>query len=290
MDGVMPLAPEFDTAGLFARDPRLWATAAKALYGHKITFGNIYPKAILTVGFPENASTPYNLMLNTFLKNLTNFLLANTTAYNVEDAWKADQVNDLPLPQFLNNTYELLTAKEQGRLVRDKFYTDYTKVHDGGLPHVNPSPLQRWAFGDNDTSTIEEVVAAKTKFMKWFNEKELPRDAKTCSKHLLVYVPKTPAPKYRDTYLTGPSRPFPFSITRLSVYSGAPDMVVPIGEVTYHSAITNRTEVLPASVDLMAAKGCDGMIFSLVRDLHAAGILGTVKTGRSIISGGNILL
>ncbi|CAN5754501.1 amidase [soil metagenome] len=33
MDGVVPLAPSFDTAGLFARDPSLLATAAGALLG-----------------------------------------------------------------------------------------------------------------------------------------------------------------------------------------------------------------------------------------------------------------
>jgi Asp-tRNA(Asn)/Glu-tRNA(Gln) amidotransferase A subunit family amidase len=282
MDKAMPLAPQFDTAGLFAREPRLWATAAKALYQDNITFQQTYPTSILTVGFPDNSSTPYNELLNQFLGKLTRFLSAKTTIYNVQESWRTDMPTAQALPAFLNNTYELLTAKEQAKLVRDSFYREYAKTHDGRTPHVNPSALQRWAFGDNDESTIEEVVAAKTKFMNWFNDKELPRDAETCSKHLLVYVPRTPTPKYRDTYVTGPSRPFAFSTTRLSVYSGAPDMVVPVGQVSYFSGITNHIEFLPVSVDIMAAKGCDGLIFSLVQDLHAAGIVKTVKTGRTL--------
>ncbi|EFY84687.1 glutamyl-tRNA(Gln) amidotransferase [Metarhizium acridum CQMa 102] len=289
MDRVMPLAPEYDTAGIFARDPRLWASTAQALYLDNITLQSTYPTSVLAVGFPTNSSTRYNALLDNFLRNLTSFLSASVTAYNVQESWKADMPNEQPLPILLKNTYELLTAKEQAKLVRDTFVSDYAQAHDGRLPHVDPSPLQRWGFGDEDPSTIEDVVAAKTKFMDWFNKRQLPRDPRTCSKHLLVYVPRMPTPKYRDTYLSGPSRPFPFSVSRLSVYSGAPDMVVPIGELAYESIVTNHTEVLPVSVDMMAAKGCDGVIFSLVQDLHAAGILTTVKTGRSIVDGEDIL-
>lgn len=53
--------------------------------------------------------------------------------------------------------------------------------------------------------------------------------------------------------------------------------------------MTNHTEELPVSVNIMAAKGCDGMIFSLVEDLVAKGILSVVKAGRTGTEGGDIL-
>lgn len=286
----MPLAPQLDTAGIFARDPRLWAAAAKALYKDNMTLGTAYPSSILTVGFPNDNATKFNTLLNTFLLNLTSCLSgAHVKAYDVEKAWEMDKPGAQSLSSMMNQTYELLTAKEQIRLVRDRFYSDYAIQHDGRRPYVNPSPLQRWQFGDDDAKTIDEVVAVKTEFMDWFNEKGLPRDEKTCSKHLLLYA-RIPKPIYRDTYVAGPSRPFPFSTTRLSVYGGAPDVVLPIGEVPYISRITNKTEPLPVTVDVMAARGCDGMIFSLVKDMHAAGRLPTVKPGRSLMSGSNFLL
>jgi hypothetical protein len=40
----------------------------------------------------------------------------------------------------------------------------------------------------------------------------------------------------------------------------------------------------------MAAKGCDGLIFSLVEDLYNAGIVKKSKAGYSSISGGDILV
>ena len=65
-------------------------------------------------------------------------------------------------------------------------------------------------------------------------------------------------------------------------------MVVPIGQGTYFSNITLHTEHLPVTIDFLAAKGCDGMIFKLVEDLMAAGIVNTSQTGRTI-DGGEVL-
>lgn len=286
----MPLAPEFDTAGLLARDPRLWATAAKALYGASITTTDSYPSSIITVGFPGKAKSDLDALLLGFLEKLANVLSATVGTFNVTTAWAASHPNGPPLVSLINNTYEILSAKEQARLVRDPFYADYAAAQDGRLPHVNPAPLQRWALGDTSPSTIDEAAANKTRFMDWFNGEVLPRDAASCSRHLLVYVPRTPAAKSRDTYWPGPALPSAFSTSRISVMSETPDMVVPIGEVAYRSAVTNHTEYLPVTVDLMAAKGCDGMLFSLVEALLTRGLVSVSKPGRSSARGGEILL
>lgn len=101
-----------------------------------------------------------------------------------------------------------------------------------------------------------------------------------------------------------------------------------VGEASYNSTITLQPEKLPVSVDLMgsffsltptlslslflssplflsfflssfpltekslvntAARGCDGMIFNLVEDLYAAGILKKPLAGGTL-EGGEILL
>ena len=41
-------------------------------------------------------------------------------------------------------------------------------------------------------------------------------------------------------------------------------------------------EVLPVTVDIVAAKGCDGLIFNLVQDLVKAGIIEVPLTGQTI--------
>jgi len=62
-------------------------------------------------------------------------------------------------------------------------------------------------------------------------------------------------------------------------------MVVPIGQAAYNSTITLQSEYLPVAVDIMAAKGCDGMIFELVEKLQAEGIVKVVGTGSTMYAG-----
>jgi hypothetical protein len=40
--------------------------------------------------------------------------------------------------------------------------------------------------------------------------------------------------------------------------------------------------MLPVAVDIIAAKGCDGMVFELAEKLLAAGIIGVPKTGSTL--------
>ncbi len=62
-----------------------------------------------------------------------------------------------------------------------------------------------------------------------------------------------------------------------------------VGQARYHSEITHHKEYLPVTVDIMAARGCDGMIFGLVHDLVEAGILKASDAGYSDVDGGKVL-
>lgn len=48
-------------------------------------------------------------------------------------------------------------------------------------------------------------------------------------------------------------------------------------------------EYLPVTVDVMVAKGCGSLIYSLAQDLVTEGILSMPETGRTI-EGGEILM
>ena len=63
-----------------------------------------------------------------------------------------------------------------------------------------------------------------------------------------------------------------------------------VGQAPYNSTITQHIEYLPVTIDFMAAKGCDGMLFSLIEDLLKAGLVQVSQTGMSNVNGGEILL
>jgi hypothetical protein len=190
----------------------------------------------------------------------------------------------------MNLTYAILITKQQIELVRKPFYADYAAKHDGRRPFVNPVPLARWGWGANQTNTVAEAVGNKTTFMEWANSTFLAPSPETCSESLVMYVGSTAQANPRNIYRSEPGVPFGWSNSRISVMAEVPDFVVPIGEAPYNSTITGHVEYLPVTANFMAAKGCDGMLFSLIEELHQKGIVKNALAGRSGITGGEILL
>ncbi|KAK7458257.1 hypothetical protein CaCOL14_006696 [Colletotrichum acutatum] len=309
LDGVMPLSPTLDTAGFLTRNPYIWDEANKALYGANYTslveteVEVVYPKMVYTVDFPTDEGAAAQ-MLNQFAEDLGAFLGAKATALNLTSAWAEtgpEGVRNQTLDEVLGLTYATLITKEQTPLVRDPFYADYAAAHNGRLPFVNPVPLARWGWGDKQpASALDDARANKTLFMDWFNTEILPPSAPalntststaTCSSSLLFYVGSSGRASLRNRYptTTTPTPPLGFSNGRLSVFSGAPDHVFPLGEVGSVSSVTNVTEMLPVTVDVMAARGCDGLIVRLAQDLVEAGILKVPLAGGTL-AGGEVLM
>ena len=62
-----------------------------------------------------------------------------------------------------------------------------------------------------------------------------------------------------------------------------------VGESPFFSNASHHIEMLPVAVDIMAAKGCDGMLTKLALDLVEAGVLPIPEAGQTL-SGGEVLL
>ncbi|WZH49518.1 amidase signature domain-containing protein [Fusarium acuminatum] len=297
LDHVMPLSPTLDTAGFLARDPDIWGAAQAAMYKDNYTVFSqenmTYPQTLYTVGFPAN-NTPQGAVLHRFANDLADLFATNVQEYNISQQWTLtgpESVRDLPLTEFLNLTYAALITKEQIALVKEPFFKDYAASHDGRLPYISPAPSVRWAWGESQPDSIlSDAIKNKTIFMNWFNQKILPRDKdrQRCSSGILLHAESTGSFGRRDVYRDPPTVPFGWSLSRMSIFSEVPDSVYPLGEVPYFSDITNHEESLPVTVDIMVARGCDGLIPRLAQDLVGLGILKIPKTGRSI-EGGSVL-
>ncbi|CZT17353.1 related to D-mandelate dehydrogenase [Ramularia collo-cygni] len=297
LENTMPLAPELDTAGFLTKDPILWMEAAKVLYGSNITIANRYPKKIKTVSFPTNVSADGDELILDFLEGLTSLTGAQVETYDLEAHWNSTNPTgaaNTTLLDLLSTTYPIIISQRQTALVRDPFYADYAALHDGRLPAVNPAPLLRWAYGDSFPNTTVDVANAnRTLFGDWINNEVLPSNEETCSESLMLYIGSQADENYRNEYGSGPTIPFgtrSSTISRVSPFWGGPDFVLPLGSAAYLSNITRHEEYLPVTVDILAARGCDGMIYGLVQDLVAAGVLKPSLAGYSSDLGGDILL
>ncbi|KAJ7510992.1 amidase signature domain-containing protein [Mycena galericulata] len=300
LDHVMPLSTALDTSGFLIRDPALWDIVNSVLYGDNYTsLADVtpkYPTTIYTVSFPTNpASSLAAPILIDFVDALASFIGGTVTPLTLSDAWTTSRppaAGNTTLSQLMNITYATFISKEQTSLVRDPFYADYSGVHDGRRPFVDPAPLSRWAFGDSlPDSALDTAISNKTLFMDWFNTQILPpvNDPVQCSSGLLLYIGSSGSQNPRNQYFSAPSPPFGFGTGRVSGMAECPDSVYPLGQVSVNSSITGHEEWFPVAVDILAAKGCDGLLARLAKDLAAAGILPVPEVGGSI-TGGDILM
>lgn len=232
LDGVMPLAPELDTAGFLVRDPALWADAAKALYGSNISIPDspVFPKRVIAYGFGAANTTPP--VITNFLTQLTSLVGGSLESItDLSGIWNATRpavAGTAAIGTYFNLTYPVIISARQRALVRDPFFAAYAAKYNGRLPAVDVVPLVRWNFTQNFTADqINAEYDKRQVFEDWFGSNVLVPDSTTCSNALLVYLGSNASPNPRNRYLTFPKAPTGFSISRASPFWGGPDYVLP---------------------------------------------------------------
>ncbi|KAM5363165.1 hypothetical protein ACJA88_013686 [Fusarium oxysporum] len=266
---VIPLGPEFDTAGFLARDIEIWSTACRVMYSNLTANYTRYPKRVLTYDLPSAKDTDISdsdRVIVQFVDRLAKFLSADLATFNHTEEWSRSHPAGTPsdLQELVGSAWAVISAKQQTLLVRDPFFKDYAAAYDGRVPFVNPSTHGSWSWSDTLPSLLDEAVANKTIFKSWWDEVMLPKNAQACSESLMLYTFKHATPEYRSDYgsamgsggLVGVL--LGLNIGFISPMAGNPDFSIPIGQFKYDSSITRHVEYLPVSIRIMAAEGCDG--------------------------------
>lgn len=229
LDHVIPLCSGLDTAGVFARSAELWSRVAHAWYQDFDAYHS-YPK---TIWYPEASFTPEAInnshasaLIEKFVADVENFLGTNRTGVDLDARWNATRpanatstLEDMLHYVSLSISVEFITRpllmikslKTYGTLITvyqwlnlgRSFFRDYSEVHDGRTPYINPNPLLRWHLGQQSGSSgFDEAWHNKTIFHDWWNAAEglgAP-DNETCSKAIYIYPNSVGSIRYRDQY------------------------------------------------------------------------------------------
>jgi hypothetical protein len=229
LDHVIPLCSGLDTAGVFARSAELWSRVAHAWY-HNFDAYHSYPK---TLWYPEASFTPEAInnshasaLIEKFVSNVEEFLGTTRRRVNLDASWNATRptnatstLEDMlhyvgPILVVLSSFSPRLTIRNQktyGTLITvyqwinlgESFFKDYSKVHDGRTPYINPNPLLRWHLGQKSGSAGFDIAwHNKTLFHDWWNAADgfgAP-NAETCSKAIYIYPNTYGSIRYRDEY------------------------------------------------------------------------------------------
>ncbi|KAL3486213.1 amidase signature domain-containing protein [Aspergillus germanicus] len=289
LDEVIPLCDGLDTTGVFARSAETWSRVVSVWYQDLRADYASYPDKIFypSGSFDEDAvaSSDARRVIEQFVSKFERFLSTNRTHVDLDAAWNSTKPAGAPstLQDMLHYTYGTLISVYQWLHLGVPFLADYATKYDGRTPYINPGPLLRWNIGrERGQAGWDEAWANKTAFKNWWSGAAGfgAYDNASCSEGIYIYPNSVGTPNYRDEYIGPPSPPYwGMSDSNIAVFAGLPDLVVPIGEIPYNSTKSGKTEYLPVTMSIVAARGCDLMVASMVREMEAQGILKPVAAG-----------
>lgn len=230
LDNAIPLSHVLDTAGVFARSAATWSRVVKAWYpgygggndGNKSYTG--YPKKIFySKGSFPGVDTDAGALLEDFVVKFERFLGVERTSVDINARWEETHapgtpdtitglLNTVSQSPFLSQstvltlrykTYAILTSVDQYRSLAQPFFADYAAKHNGLRPFINPGPLARWFWGQENggDEAYTAAVRNKTVFKEWWETDGFGRtDNTTCSEGVYVYPYTTGKTQYRNEY------------------------------------------------------------------------------------------
>nr|XP_019046190.1 hypothetical protein I302_04930 [Kwoniella bestiolae CBS 10118]OCF25120.1 hypothetical protein I302_04930 [Kwoniella bestiolae CBS 10118] len=291
LDGVVPLLKWTDTAGILTRSPSkfkkvldVWYEDSQANRRH-----NHLPKTLLVPsddfpGMPDNIRSIVMKTLQDIERTLgMRVEMINQTANHPHK--HPDTGGFMTVDMFSQTMYAW-----QWKYLAEKIVQWYKSENGGRFPPVGTKFQDRWREYEDHPWTDEDFDKMKErqeKTAEWFNGM-IGRDEETCSSNIYVDpFPLDTLPVYREEKLNNISESFmPRRRNPLFAYapasiSGAPEYVVPIGQVPFKSLVSGVEEMHPLSMSFIAYPGCDSMLLDFIDKLGKAGILNETKTGRT---------
>ncbi|WWC61747.1 uncharacterized protein I303_104332 [Kwoniella dejecticola CBS 10117] len=290
-DGVLTDFNWTNTLGILARSPEKLKKVIEVWYGDSQANRrfNHLPKTLLVPSddFPYMRKDIRNMVM-TFLQDTERALGMTTemiTQNKSHPRTHPHHGNMMTITDFHN-----VANAWQWQNIGKPLVEAYEHINQGRFPPVGATLMDRWKSAREHPWSGEDFVVMKNKQIvaaEWFNG-VIGRDEETCSKTIYAEpMELEEIPKYRESKLNFhnqtflPIRTNPLFPSLPASISGAPHYVVPIGQVPFHSSVSDKEEMQTISMSLMAYPGCDFMLLDFINKLGQVGILKEVKTGRT---------
>ncbi|WWC89441.1 uncharacterized protein L201_004365 [Kwoniella dendrophila CBS 6074] len=298
LDGVIPLLAWTDTAGILTRSPAKLVKILKTWYSDSPINRrhNHLPKTMLVPSddFPDMPKDIKSLVEG-FLKDVESTLgmktrMVNQTAIHPHKHFKPG-TDSRPYHNFFTATdfHETMWAWQWKHLI-EPIVQDYEAKNEGRFPYVGFRYTKGWQEARKNPWKEEDFDLKREKLDRtadWFNNM-IGRDEETCSKTLYIEpLDLDNSPIYRETKFNdisetlAPTRKNPLFAYAPASISGAPNYVIPIGQVPFKSLVSGQMEMHPILMSITAYPGCDFMILDFIDKLDKAGLIKEVKTGRT---------
>ncbi|GIC84287.1 amidase family protein [Aspergillus udagawae] len=315
LEGAVPLNAGEDTVGVFSRDPVEWAEFAKAWYTpslHEDPSINGLPSLSVpdTTAFPKRILYPveYLPLANPAAQAiLDGFLHGMTRVFNMRierTNFTATASNASIFPEVhgdalvnWNLLYEAAATLQlwtQSTKVYGPLISTWATRNEGRFPPVDAQWREAWIRYDVSHITqaiYEQALRTKAAAFNWFQDEVLYQTSDSCSEAVMICDGGTGGlPSFREQDLNNsPNASFmnvfpehaDISCSGICTLFGCVDFTIPLGQVDYYSPVTMVTEQWPVTINIIARRGCDFMLFNMIKKLAEEGVLRSVKTGRT---------
>ncbi|KAI5926047.1 amidase family protein [Camillea tinctor] len=309
LKNVLPLGAATDTAGVFSRTVQDWVHFAKNWYVPELVEdasitglspleapdSYAFPKRILYLtDYLPLANPAAEVILQNFIRNMSEAFDMNVENLNLT-ALVGNTTDDVPKYDALNNATGILNTMTQYEEVAKPLISAWSARYEGRFPPIDPARRNGWARYNESFYTADlyaSALATKRAAVDWFESAVLVQTPESCSESVMLWDIGTGGlPSYRERELNAwPETTAFLAVTppgagisgaSLCPVYGCVDVTVPIGQVPYASNVTFREEMVPVTVNIIARRGCDFMLWNMLEKLADLGVLGGVKTGRT---------
>ncbi|KAF8958501.1 amidase signature domain-containing protein [Flammula alnicola] len=301
LTGVVPLSEEMDTAGFFARHPKIFHEVASRWYAaspvaNRLSTTRFPSKLLYPIDHFPVKSQEAQMMIDNFVEALQYHLGISAVRVNFTETLAPFLPNE-SFPDFQlssNKLAEYRSWEDVGRPTTQEFMSRF-----GRSPVFDPIPEKMFTRAQSITDDdFADSVALKRAFRDALSEHVFKHDEESCSDTLFMYDAATGGiPSYRVEEFNHLSGATPFLLTAVGADRPAklsdffnflasmgelPEVTIPIGQASYFSPLSRAWEPIPVAIELIARKGCDQMLLDLVKNLAELGVIGPVKVGRSM--------
>ncbi|KAK5111714.1 hypothetical protein LTR85_011759 [Meristemomyces frigidus] len=310
LERVIPLGGATDTAGVFSRDPHKWAHFAKHWYTPSLhQSSNITGLSALQVpntdAFPETILYPIDYLplnnsaaepiLDAFIANMSSLFGMTVKRFNftatVENATNPAVAN---LTALADGALDIIDSYTQWVEIAKPLIITWAELFDGRFPPIDSARRTGWQeFNESQVNlqTYNQALGQKSAAVTWYETHLQYSTSESCSESVMLYDIGTGGlPSYREEGLNNsPNASFLAELPPGAVITGASicplygcaDFTIPIGQVEYYSEVTFHTEMVPVTINMVVKRGCDFVLFNMIEKLADAGVLRSVKTGKT---------
>ncbi len=281
----------FDTPCLFGRDITEFRDFVMTWYGADLELGHPedtkhqkLPRIVYPLDYMSDLDPVQKQLIDDFVKDLESLLGVKKTEISFAERWTKSVPEDLAgqsLQHFMKHAP-----------THAFFYDHYHNFHDfrtkyhakfGKAPYVSPTLRWRWEIAKDLTrpQRDESILRLQT-FKRWFLDEVMCVPTHTT---MVVLPIEAMRPNYRDDPPSPPQMPMGIGMLDLAPTLGAPELVVPIGQISYDSRVSGQIEYLPVTLSLMGAPGTDLDLIGEARVcLEKAGRPTWVRVGSSMFA------